>query len=154
MEESTVTSTREDTIGIPIIKETTKEVISADDKCEIEKQFEIIDHIEDVSQSTESKKEETKESMTPTIKEAVEKGIPPEVIPVVDVESTVPQGIAPLITKQAPITVKPSQEQGTIVLMVHKARNLQKKGMIGKADSYVKLTLGEQSTMSKTINSN
>merc|ERR1712082_424349 len=32
MEELTVTSTREDTTDIPIIKETTKEVISADDK--------------------------------------------------------------------------------------------------------------------------
>ncbi len=66
----------------------------------------------------------------------------------VEIESTVPEGIAPLVTKQVPITVKLSQGQGKIVLTVHKARSLQKKGMIGKADPYVKLTLGEQSTKS------
>merc|ERR1712002_18335 len=45
-------------------------------------------------------------------------------------------------------------EPGQIMFTVHKARDIEKKGMFGKADPYVIMTLGEQKAKSKTIKNN
>merc|ERR1712106_534612 len=43
---------------------------------------------------------------------------------------------------------------GQVTLTVHKARQLEAKGMLGKADPYVVLTIGNTKFKSKTINDN
>merc|ERR1711915_672104 len=45
-------------------------------------------------------------------------------------------------------------EAGHISITVHKARDIEKKGMIGKADPYVVLLYGDQKAKSKTIKNN
>merc|ERR1711936_602696 len=45
-------------------------------------------------------------------------------------------------------------EKGHIVITVYKARDIEKKGMVGKADPYVNITLGEQKAKSATIQNN
>merc|ERR1711915_247800 len=45
-------------------------------------------------------------------------------------------------------------EAGDISINVHKARDIEKKGMMGKADSYVVLLYGDQRAKSKTIKNN
>merc|ERR1712002_1300507 len=45
-------------------------------------------------------------------------------------------------------------EPGLITVTVHKARDIEKKGMFGKADPYVIMTYGEQKAKSKTIKNN
>jgi len=47
-----------------------------------------------------------------------------------------------------------SFEQGQVVLTVHKASNIEKKGLVGKADPYVVLKYGTQSEKSATVNNN
>merc|ERR1711970_1392375 len=42
-------------------------------------------------------------------------------------------------------------EAGQIFITVYKARNIEKKGMFGKADPYVKMTLGKQTSKSTTV---
>merc|ERR1712080_387479 len=49
---------------------------------------------------------------------------------------------------------KISLPEGSIHLIVVKARDLQKKGMFGKADPYTKVTLGKQTYKSPTIDNN
>ena len=44
-----------------------------------------------------------------------------------------------------------SLDAGKIVITVFKAKNIEKKGMFGKADPYVKLTLGKQKAKSATV---
>ena len=41
---------------------------------------------------------------------------------------------------------------GVLCLIVHSARNLEKKGMFGKADPYVLVTFGSKKSRSKSIN--
>merc|ERR1712212_1119749 len=41
-----------------------------------------------------------------------------------------------------------------INVMVHKARDLEKQGILGKADPYVKVTVGEKTVKSKTVKNN
>merc|ERR1712236_177201 len=45
-------------------------------------------------------------------------------------------------------------EPGLITVIVHKARDIEKKGMFGKADPYVIMTYGDQKAKSKTIKNN
>merc|ERR1739838_492616 len=45
-------------------------------------------------------------------------------------------------------------EAGQVVLTVYKARDIEKKGMLGKADPYVKITLGKQKARSGTVKNN
>merc|ERR1711872_803995 len=47
-----------------------------------------------------------------------------------------------------------SLEAGDISITVHKARDIEKKGMMGKADPYVVLLYGDQQAKSKTIKNN
>merc|ERR1712115_278655 len=50
---------------------------------------------------------------------------------------------------------KPKElEPGLITVTVHKARDIEKKGMFGKADPYVIMTYGDQKAKSKTIKNN
>merc|ERR1712121_109127 len=50
---------------------------------------------------------------------------------------------------------KPKElEPGLITVTVHKARDIEKKGMFGKADPYVIMTHGDQKAKSKTIKNN
>merc|ERR1712055_1037248 len=42
-------------------------------------------------------------------------------------------------------------EKGQLVIKVYKARDIEKKGMFGKADPYVKITLGKQKAKSATV---
>merc|ERR1712168_1396826 len=50
---------------------------------------------------------------------------------------------------------KPKElEPGLITVTVHKARDIEKKGMFGKADPYVIMTIGDQKAKSKTIKNN
>ena len=43
---------------------------------------------------------------------------------------------------------------GTLTLRVHSAKKLEKKGMFGKADPYVRVTFGQNKSRSKTISNN
>ena len=43
---------------------------------------------------------------------------------------------------------------GQVVLTVHKAKDIEKKGFVGKADPYVLLTYGTQKEKSTTVNNN
>ena len=43
------------------------------------------------------------------------------------------------------------QEPGQIIVTVHKARNIEKKGIMGKADPYVVITFGTQKEKSVTM---
>merc|ERR1711970_1287748 len=45
-------------------------------------------------------------------------------------------------------------EPGLITVTVHKARDIEKKGMFGKADPYVIMTYGDQKAKSRTIKNN
>merc|ERR1739838_990331 len=51
-------------------------------------------------------------------------------------------------------TPKKLLEAGQVVITVYKARDIEKKDMFGKADPYVKLTLGEQKAKSATVKNN
>merc|ERR1711936_1363572 len=55
------------------------------------------------------------------------------------------------------LSIKTSEvpvEVGQLIISVHKAKDIEKKGMFGKADPYVKLTLGQQTTKSETVKNN
>merc|ERR1712106_341803 len=57
--------------------------------------------------------------------------------------------------KTVPVsTLKKTLEAGQVVITIYKARDIEKKGMFGKADPYVKLTLGEQKAKSATVKNN
>merc|ERR1712096_61871 len=43
---------------------------------------------------------------------------------------------------------------GQVVITVYKARDIEKKGMFGKADPYVEMTLGKQKAKSATVKNN
>jgi len=43
---------------------------------------------------------------------------------------------------------------GQLVLTIHKAREIEKKGLVGKADPYVVITFGDQKEKSATVNNN
>merc|ERR1712183_351861 len=45
-------------------------------------------------------------------------------------------------------------KSGQIVINIYKAKDIEKKGMFGKADPYVKLTLGKQKAKSSTVKNN
>ena len=51
-------------------------------------------------------------------------------------------------TEQKPL------EAGKILITVFKARDIEKKGKFGKADPYVKMTLGQQKAKSATVKNN
>merc|ERR1712142_1367990 len=58
-------------------------------------------------------------------------------------------------SETAPVsTPKNFLEPGQVVLTVYKARDIEKKGKFGKADPYVKMTLGEQKAKSATVKNN
>merc|ERR1712106_794265 len=61
------------------------------------------------------------------------------------------------VDETTPIPVSPSVkplEAGQVVITVYKARDIEKKGMFGKADPYVKITLGKQKAKSATVKNN
>merc|ERR1712106_844286 len=56
-----------------------------------------------------------------------------------------------------PVAVSQQQKPlvaGQVVITVYKARDIEKKGMFGKADPYVKMTLGKQKAKSGTVKNN
>ena len=58
-----------------------------------------------------------------------------------------------VVTVEKSLTEQPQRIQGeyNIILTIMKAKNLQKKGLLGKPDPYVKLTYGDFTTKSKTV---
>merc|ERR1711872_224991 len=58
-----------------------------------------------------------------------------------------------VLEKKNTLQLKPLEE-GDISITVHKARDIEKKGMMGKADPYVVLLYGDQQAKSKTIKNN
>jgi len=54
----------------------------------------------------------------------------------------------------APVVSSSGLAPGKVVLTVHKARDIEKKGLVGKADPYVVLTHGNQKEKSATVNNN
>jgi len=54
----------------------------------------------------------------------------------------------------APVASSPGIAPGQVVLTVHKAKDIEKKGLVGKADPYVVLTHGQQKEKSATVNNN
>merc|ERR1712080_597919 len=71
-----------------------------------------------------------------------------------------PEPVVKETKKEEPETTAANSEEkvtlpeGSIHLTVKKARNLEKKGMLGKADPYTKVSLGKQTSKSKTIDNN
>merc|ERR1711892_624318 len=51
-------------------------------------------------------------------------------------------------------TVEKDFERGQIMIIVYKARDIEKKGMFGKADPYVEMTYGTQKAKSATVQNN
>merc|ERR1712080_577664 len=64
--------------------------------------------------------------------------------------------VAPVETTAQLPTVKTEKPlpKGTIMVTLHKARDLEKKGRFGKADPYAVLNVGKDKFKSKTINNN
>merc|ERR1711872_638068 len=58
-----------------------------------------------------------------------------------------------VLKKKNTLQLKPL-EAGDISITVHEARDIEKKGMMGKADPYVVLLYGDQQAKSKTIKNN
>merc|ERR1711892_893752 len=72
-------------------------------------------------------------------------------------ETTTQEKTTEPILKTNPVTVSPQQkplETGQVVITVYKARDIEKKGMFGKADPYVEMTLGKQKAKSATVKNN
>merc|ERR1711874_739755 len=61
-------------------------------------------------------------------------------------EKTPVKDVAPTPTVPLP--------KGTIMVTLHKARELEKKGKFGKADPYAILNVGKEKFKSKTVNNN
>merc|ERR1711872_956735 len=60
------------------------------------------------------------------------------------------------VSKKPDAAAKPKHifEVGRLIITVFKARDIEKKGMFGKADPYVHITLGKQKAKSKTVKNN
>merc|ERR1712106_1189952 len=61
------------------------------------------------------------------------------------------------VDETTPIPVSPALkplEAGQVVITVYKAKDIEKKGKFGKADPYVKMTLGKQKAKSDTVKNN
>merc|ERR1712168_1767681 len=60
------------------------------------------------------------------------------------------------VSKKPDAAAKPKHifEAGRLIITVFKARDIEKKGMFGKADPYVHITLGKQKAKSKTVKNN
>merc|ERR1711892_16591 len=72
-------------------------------------------------------------------------------------ETTIQEKTTEPVLKTKPVPVSPQQkplETGQVVITVYKARDIEKKGMFGKADPYVKMTLGKQKAKSATVKNN
>merc|ERR1712106_332693 len=67
------------------------------------------------------------------------------------VETTKPVDETTLISVSP--AVKPL-EAGQVIITVYKAKDIEKKGKFGKADPYVKMTLGKQKAKSATVKNN
>merc|ERR1711915_801360 len=61
--------------------------------------------------------------------------------------------VAKVLEDKITVELKPL-EAGDISITVHKARDIEKKGMMGKVDPYVVLLYGDQKAKSKTIKNN
>merc|ERR1711915_634852 len=61
--------------------------------------------------------------------------------------------VAKVLEDKITVELKPL-EAGDISITVHKARDIEKKGMMGKVDPYVVLIYGDQEAKSKTIKNN
>merc|ERR1711892_1618623 len=92
---------------------------------------------------------------TETVRESVqETNLGPNVKPK---ETTTQEKTTEPVLKTKPVPVSPQQkplETGQVVITVYKARDIEKKGMFGKADPYVKMTLGKQKAKSATVKNN
>merc|ERR1712042_310468 len=60
------------------------------------------------------------------------------------------------VSKKPDAAAKPKHifEAGRLIITVFKARDIEKKGMFGKADPYLHITLGKQKAKSKTVKNN
>ena len=71
------------------------------------------------------------------------------------IEEVIPQSkISKPDNQTTQLSMKTSEvlvEAGQLIISVHKAKDIEKKGMFGKADPYVKLTLGKETTKSETV---
>ena len=97
-------------------------------------------------------KEQGKANKTGPTKETLEEmpNVPKEIMK----ESKQPEEISKQIDADTPVKMeKPNEflDAGKVVTTVFKAKNIEKKGMFGKADLYVKLTLGKQKAKSATV---
>merc|ERR1711936_418537 len=54
-------------------------------------------------------------------------------------------------TQEQDLKKQKLSKQGKVVITVYKAKDIEKKGMFGKADPYVKMTLGKQKAKSSTV---
>merc|ERR1711892_1648825 len=64
---------------------------------------------------------------------------------------------APGLEAKSQVQVSPQQKalvEGQLVITVYKARDIEKKSLFGKADPYVKMTLGKQKAKSGTVKNN
>merc|ERR1711892_1256275 len=92
---------------------------------------------------------------TETVRESVqETNLGPNVKPK---ETTTQEKTTEPVLKTKPVPVSPQQkplETGQVVITVYKATDIEQKGMFGKADPYVKMTLGNQKAKSATVKNN
>merc|ERR1712106_866264 len=103
----------------------------------------------------QEKKEAEKLIAAETIKESSQevKLVPKENI---KEKATQEKTLEPVVDTKT-VSVSPPQktlEAGQIVITVYKARDIEKKGIFGKADPYVKVTLGKQKARSATVKNN
>merc|ERR1711936_1371067 len=81
-----------------------------------------------------------------------------DMVPKQRIEEAKPQSkISKPDVQATQLSIKTSEgpvEAGQLIISVHKAKDIEKKGMFGKADPYVKLTLGKQTTKSETVKNN
>merc|ERR1711936_905611 len=54
-------------------------------------------------------------------------------------------------TQEQDLKKQKLSKQGKVLITVYKAKDIEKKGMFGKADPYVKMTLGKQKAKSSTV---
>merc|ERR1712128_202662 len=107
------------------------------------------------SETSQQQKEDYSLVTTETVRESVqETNLGPNVKPK---ETTTQEKTTEPVLKTKPVPVSPQQkplETGQVVITVYKARDIEKKGMFGKADPYVKMTLGMQKAKSATVKNN
>merc|ERR1712037_238382 len=104
--------------------------------------------VKDLDFTKDISKPESKEEENIIVKDqkVLETSVITETVQVKDLDVTV----VPTPVEEQKHTV----EAGHVILTVHKARDVEKKGMFGKADPYVNITFGKQKAKSKTVKNN